>query len=111
MIVALPGLFSYLFFMMSLSDETQSEIIEAFSSISRYLDDLFNIDFTYFDGLISQIYHPPPPPTPPPPHTHTHPELQLNIANSSDTEAAFLDLHLSVVDGFVSCKIYAKRDF
>ena len=23
---------------------------------------------------------------------------------------AFLDLHLSIVDGFVSCKIYDKRD-
>ena len=93
-------------FMMSLSAENQSEIIEAFSSTSRYLDDLLNIDNTYFDGLISQIYHPPPPLRPFP-----HPqELQLNKANSSDTEAAFLDLHLSIVDGFVSCKIYDKRD-
>ena len=77
-------------FMMPLSVENQSEIIEAFSSTSRYLDDLLNIDNTYIDGLISQIYPQ---------------ELQLNIANSSDTEAAFLDLHLSIVDGFVSCKI------
>ena len=82
-------------FMMSLSVENQSEIIEAFSSTSRYLDDLLNIDNTYFDGLISQIYPP---------------ELQLNKANSSDTEAAFFDLHLFIVDGFVSCKIYDKRD-
>ena len=43
-------------FMMSLSVENQSEIVEAFSSTSRYLDDLLNIDNTYFDGLISQIY-------------------------------------------------------
>ena len=42
--------------MMSLSVENQSEIIEAFSSTSRYLDDLLNIDNTYFVGLISQIY-------------------------------------------------------
>ena len=34
------------------------------------------------------------------------PELQLNKAYSSDTEAAFLDLHLSIVDGFVACKLY-----
>ena len=58
-------------FMMSLSVENQSEIIEAFSSTSRYLDDFLNIDNTYFDGLISQIYSPPPPtphsPPPPPP--------------------------------------------
>ena len=38
------------------------------------------------------------------------PELQLNKANSSDTEAPFLDLHLSVSNGFVSSKIYDKRD-
>ena len=60
-----------------------------------YFDDLLNTDNTYFDGLISQIYPP---------------ELQLNKAYSSATEAAFLDLHLSVVDGFVSCKFYDKRD-
>ena len=54
-----------------------------------------NIDNTYFDGLISQI---------------SPPELQLNKANSSDTETAFLDLHLSIVDWFISCKIYDKRD-
>ena len=82
-------------FMMSLSVENQSEIIEAFSSTSRYLDDLLNIDNTYFDGLISQIY-----PT----------EFQLNKANSSDTEAAVFDLHLSIVNRVVSCKIYDKRD-
>ena len=38
------------------------------------------------------------------------PELQLNKANISDTEAPFLDLHLSVSNGFVSPKIYDKRD-
>ena len=37
------------------------------------------------------------------------PELQLNKANTSDTEAPFLDLHLSISNGFVS-KIYDKRD-
>ena len=38
------------------------------------------------------------------------PELQLNKANISDTEAPFLDLHLSVANGFVSSKIYDKHD-
>ena len=38
------------------------------------------------------------------------PELQLNRANTSDTEAPFLDLHLSILNGFVSSKIYDKRD-
>ena len=37
-------------------------------------------------------------------------ELQLNKVNTSDTEASFLDLHLSISNGFVSSKIYDKRD-
>ena len=38
------------------------------------------------------------------------PELQLNKANTSDTEAPVLDLQLSISKGFVSSKIYDKRD-
>ena len=38
------------------------------------------------------------------------PELQLNKANTSDTEAPFLDIHLSISNGFLSSKIYDKRD-
>ena len=42
---------------------------------------------------------------------HIYPAgLQLNKANVSDTEASFLDLHLSISDGFVKTKIYDKRD-
>ena len=78
--------------MTSLSDVKQAEIIEAFKSTSRYLDDLLNIDNPYFEGMVNRI-HPP--------------ELQLNKAN---TEAPFLDLHLSISNGFVSSKIYDKRD-
>ena len=37
-------------------------------------------------------------------------KLQLNKAITSDTEAPFLDLHLSISNGFVSSKIYDKRD-
>ena len=33
-------------------------------------------------------------------------ELQLNKANSSDTEAPFLELNLSITNGIVSSKIY-----
>ena len=49
----------------------------------------------YFEGMVNRIYPP---------------ELQLNKANTSDTEAPFLDLHLSISNGFVSFKIYNKRD-
>ena len=44
----------------------------------------------YFDNMVSQIY-----PS----------ELQLNKANTSDTEAAFYDLHLSISNDIVSTKI------
>ena len=37
-------------------------------------------------------------------------ELQLNKANSSDTEAPFLDLNLSITNGIVSSKIYDKQN-
>ena len=83
------------YFMTSLSVVKQAEIIEAFKSTSRYLDDLLNIDNPYFEGMVNRIYPP---------------ELQLNKANTSDTEAPFLDLHLSISKGFVSSKIYDKRD-
>ena len=43
-------------FMMSLSADKEAEIIEAFNSTSRCLDDLLNIDNNYFDGMVKQIY-------------------------------------------------------
>ena len=82
-------------FMFSLSDNNQTDIIEAFNSTSRYLDDLLNIDNPYFEQMVGQIY-----PT----------ELQLNKVISTDTEVPFLDLNLSITNGIVSSKIYDKRD-
>ena len=82
-------------FMKNLSSDNQADVIKAFNSTSRYLDDLLNIDNPYFEGMVNQIY-----PS----------ELKLNKANTSDTEAPFLDLHLSISNGFVSSKIYDKRD-
>ena len=43
-------------FMKSLSRENQADIIEAFNSTSRYLDDLLNIDNIYFDQMVYRIY-------------------------------------------------------
>ena len=37
-------------------------------------------------------------------------ELQLYKANTSDTEAACLDLHLSISNDIISAKIYDKRN-
>ena len=38
-------------------------------------------------------------------------EFQLNKADSSDTNAPFLDLNLSTTNDIVSSKIYDKRDY
>ena len=81
--------------MMSLSDDKQADVIDALNTTSRYLDDILNIYNVYFDNMESQIYHS---------------ELQLNKANTSDTEAAFSDLHLLISNDIVSSKIYDKRD-
>ena len=43
-------------FMLSLSDNNQADIIEAFNSTSRYLDDLLNIDNSYFEQMVGKIY-------------------------------------------------------
>ena len=53
--------------------------------------DLLNNDNDFFDSMVNHIYLS---------------ELQLNKANLSDTEASFLDLHLSISVGFVKTKIY-----
>ena len=37
-------------------------------------------------------------------------KLLLNKANSSDTEAPFLDLNFSITNGTISSKIFDKRD-
>ena len=38
--------------MLFLSDNNQTDIIEAFNSTSRYLDDLLNIDNPYFEQMV-----------------------------------------------------------
>ena len=43
-------------FMMSLSDDKQADVIDAFNTTSRYLDDILNINNVYFDNMVSHIY-------------------------------------------------------
>ena len=74
---------------MSLSDDKQSDIIDALNPTSRYLDNILNINNIYFDNMVRQIY-----PS----------ELQLNKTNTSNSKAAFLDLHLSISNEIVSTK-------
>ena len=75
--------------MLSLSEDTQSEVIEPFNSTVMYLDDLLNIDNNFFDNMVNHIY-----PS----------ELQLNKANFSDAEASFLGSHSSLSDGLLRLK-------
>ena len=63
-------------FMESLTKEKRYDMIDAFNSFSRYLDDLLNIDNIRFERMVLIIYRD---------------ELQLNKAIVSDIEAAFLD--------------------
>ena len=52
---------------------------------------MLKIHNIYFDNMVSQIYPA---------------ELQLNKANTSNTEASLLDLHLIISNDMVSNKIY-----
>ena len=78
--------------MKSLTKKKRYDTIDAFNSTSRYLDDLLNIDNIHFEQMVYRIYLA---------------ELQLNKANVS-TEAAFLDLNLSIHNDTVSTKINNK---
>ena len=81
-------------FMKSLSRNNQPSIIEAFNSISRYLDNLLNIDNLHFEQTVDKIYPA---------------ELQLNKVMSSDIEAPFC-CNLSISVGTISIKVYYKQD-
>ena len=59
------------------------------------MDDILNQNIIYFDNMIRII---------------CPAELQLNKANTSDTEASFLDLHLFISNDILSTKIDDKRD-
>ena len=65
-------------FMVFLSNDKQADIIDAFNTTSGYLENILNINNVYFANMVNQLYSS---------------ELQLNKANTSDTETAFLDFH------------------
>ena len=72
--------------MLSLSDNNQADMLKHLPLLQH---NLLKIDNTYFEQMVSQIY-----PT----------EIQLNKANSSDTEALFLDLDLYITKCIVTSK-------
>ena len=78
--------------MKSLSRENQADIIEAFNSTSRFLDDLSNIDNIYFDQMVDRIY------------------LQNSNWIEPILSIPFWDLNLCISNVTVSTKIHDKRD-
>ena len=64
-------------FMLYLSDSNRADVVKAFNSTSRYLDDLLNIDNPYFEQMVIKIYP-------------TKLQLHVNKTNSFDAEAPFL---------------------
>ena len=85
--VKLSIFFGY-YFMLSLSGDKDAKVIEAFNSTPGHVDDLLNIDNTYFDGMVNQIY----------------PELQLTKADSSVSRFTFDLFRWFVVAVFFSSK-------
>ena len=81
--------------MLSLSDSGQADIIEDFGSASGCLDDLLSANCPYFEQMVGQM---------------CPVGLQFSRVGSSNTEAPFLGLSLSMADGVVSSKIYGGRD-
>ena len=67
-----------------------------FGNVFRFIDDLIAInDGKEFLNSFQEIF-----PT----------ELELKRENTSDLEATFLDLHLSITDGKIETKLYDKRN-
>ena len=78
--------------MLSLSCVGRSGVVEAFNSTSRYLDDLLNIDGTFFDSIVGHI---------------CPSGLRLSWAGVSDAGASILDLSVSI---FVEAEVFDRRD-
>ena len=81
--------------MASLSNNKEAEIIQAFNSSSKYLDNHSNIDNPYIEGMMGRIY--------------AH-KIQFNNSKATDTEALFLELPFSILSGLVLWKIYDKYE-
>ena len=82
-------------FMSNLHISKRYDLIDMFNDTSRYLDDIFTIDYPEIEKHIPDIY-----PT----------ALQLNKVNTSDKEMSFLDLNIKVIGSDVHTSVYDKRD-
>ena len=87
-LIVIQGLFKYDFLILTISPNFNYrhlyKCLTVIQGLFKY--DLLNIDNPYFQQMVGQTY-----PT----------KLQLNKANSSDTEAPFLDLNLAITNRIV----------
>ena len=81
--------------MLELSKTKQVDLIQCFILTSRYIDDILNLDNPFFAQNIHKIY----------PN-----ELVLNLSCLSNTDAAYLDLHLTINNNMIKTSLYDKRD-
>ena len=82
-------------FMSDLQKSKRFDLIDMFNDTSRYLDDIFTIDYPEFEKHIPDIYPA---------------ELQLIKANTSDKETSFFDLNIKVIGSDIHTSVYDKRD-
>ena len=80
--------------MLSLSEDNQSDVIEAFNSTSRYLDDLLNSDNNFFDNMVNRIY----------------PSELSQIRPTCQIPRPHFWIYIYLYRIFVKTKIYDKRD-
>ena len=81
-------------FMSNIHKSKWCELIDMFNDTSRYLDDIFTIDYPEFEKHIPDKY-----PT----------ELELNKANTSDKQTSFLDLNIKVIGSDVHTSVYYRQ--
>ena len=74
--------------MDSLNHDNQPNVIEAFNSTSKYLDDLLNIGNPYFECMVKHIYPP---------------ELQMHKANKILMVYTFRNL-LDLLESGLQCE-------
>ena len=94
-----PGCRLFLFcferdFVVSLSGDKRANVIDVFYTTSRCLDGILGTDGVCFGNVVGRM---------------CSSGLRLGRADASDTEAAFLDLHLSVSNDIVSARVYDGR--
>ena len=82
-------------FLRKLKEEGHSNILKAFSNTSRYIDDVFLLNFKHFENYVDKIY-----PC----------ELKIERNGNDDHCLEYLDVKLQFSDGDVQTSVFHKVD-